>query len=214
MPVQPENYNTAYFKTTDVDKAKDVILNGNSKYNANERWINETKFLEQVITQVLDPTGVVLDYGCGIGRISKCFIDKRYEVIGVEPSPEFRELATKYVDSPRFTVLDHNAAINMANKNVKVDMAVAIWTLQHCNNVVEDINLIKQLLKTGGKFLVLNLKNRCLPVVRGNEATWMDDGINIWTLLEKDFQARHRIKYPEYLGYKSEDIYCILYEAK
>jgi cyclopropane fatty-acyl-phospholipid synthase-like methyltransferase len=46
---------------------------------------------------------VVLDYGCGIGRLAKAMIDASgCSVVGLDTSPEMRKLADDYVGSDRF----------------------------------------------------------------------------------------------------------------
>ena len=51
----------------------------------------------------LGPNDVVLDYGCGIGRMAKELILRHNcRVIGVDISPNMRALSVQYVNSDNF----------------------------------------------------------------------------------------------------------------
>ncbi|MCB1112947.1 MAG: class I SAM-dependent methyltransferase, partial [Chlamydiia bacterium] len=54
----------------------------------------------------LAPKSKILDLGCGPGRDSKFFVDKGYEVIGVDISPQMIALARNSVPQANFLVSD------------------------------------------------------------------------------------------------------------
>ena len=65
--------------------------------------------------------------------------------------------------------------------SVRFDAALAIWTLQHCFQVNEDIARIKQAMIWKGKLFVLNDQRRIVPT---REAGWINDGKDVRALLK------------------------------
>ena len=71
----------------------------------------------------------------------------------------------------------------LIDHGVKVDVAIAVWSLQHCAKVEEDIALITYALKPGGSLFVCNLLHSAVPT----DAGWIDTGFEIKTVLAKTF---------------------------
>jgi len=93
-------------------------------------------------------------------------------------------LATEYVKSERFLVCSPRTFDQLLGFGVCADFALAIWVLQHCLNLDDDIARIKAALKPGGRLLVLNAFRRLVPT---REGVWLDDGIDVWGLLQEHF---------------------------
>jgi 2-polyprenyl-3-methyl-5-hydroxy-6-metoxy-1,4-benzoquinol methylase len=100
-------FNTKLHEVATLAKAQELILTPEDGTSTEERWEKEKAFLCDHIGEniCINPESVVLDYGCGVGRLSKALIDK-YDcrVVGVDSSQSMRLLATDYVLSDRFTV--------------------------------------------------------------------------------------------------------------
>jgi SAM-dependent methyltransferase len=109
---------------------------------------------------------------------------KNWSVLGVEISPTMSALATEYVKSERFLVCNPNTFDQLLRFEVRADFALAIWVLQHCPRLDEDIARIKAALKPGSRLLVLNAGRRFVPT---QEHGWVDDGIDVWALLREHF---------------------------
>ncbi len=66
--------------------------------------------------ECLDPGATILDLGCGSGRDSKHFIEKGFQVVPVDGSPEMCKFAESYIDKPvrciRFSELDYKNAFD------------------------------------------------------------------------------------------------------
>lgn len=177
-------YNPAVFDVGDIQHAKSIILTREGERSTDERWRVETPYLLSLIDQHLgiSSDSVVLDYGCGIGRMSKALIDKYgCQVVGVDISPSMRALAAAYVSSDKFFA----CSPEMLSLGIKFDEAIAIWVLQHCHQVEEDIAKIHKALNPGGGLFVVNDHNRLVPTnVRGG---WTNDGKNVKDILKKSF---------------------------
>src|SRR3984885_13668780 len=97
-------YNPEIFSVPNLSQAKDIILTAESS-TTEERWKTETPMLSALIAahNKIGPDTVLLDYGCGIGRMAKELIAKHgCRVIGVDISPSMRALSVEYVNSDNF----------------------------------------------------------------------------------------------------------------
>jgi hypothetical protein len=72
----------------------------------------------------------------------------------------------------------------MLGRGFKVDAAISIWVLQHCLNPHEDIGRLRRGLKPGASLFILNNDYRVVPSV---EKGWVNDEIDVKTMLQKQF---------------------------
>lgn len=142
----------------------------------------------------LDNSKSVLDFGCGIGRMSKGLIDEYgCSVMGVEISPDMQGLAKKYVNSSRFSLcFPEELAIKCA-EGFCVDFAISLYVLHHTLTPGIEIERLRKTLRPGGKLLVLNNHLRCVPVSQGG---WVNDGKSIRAMLRKQFAEVDQIRLP------------------
>jgi hypothetical protein len=65
------------FDVGNIAQAKRIILTPEGS-TTDERWAKETPYLADLIVQhlTLRPDSVLLDYGCGIGRLAKGSLEK------------------------------------------------------------------------------------------------------------------------------------------
>ena len=138
---------------------------------------------------------IVIDYGCGIGRIAKELI-KRYGcyVVGVDISQNMRALAVGYVQSNRFFACSPEILDALIERGFAADVAVAVWVLQHCVIPSDDVERIHRALTPEGKLFVLNNIYRAVPT---KEADWVNDGIDIKALLAKRLTILEEGSLPE-----------------
>lgn len=170
-------HDPSVFDVTSMDAARQIILTPEDS-TTDARWETETPYLVSLLqsVDVLWSRSVVLDYGCGIGRMAKLLIDRfGCTVVGIEPSTAMATLAMRYVGSKRFSV----ARVYEAQQPF-ADSAIAVWVLQHCPNVADDVARIVRALKPGGHLFVVNQHHRSIPTV---ESGWVDDGIDVFALL-------------------------------
>lgn len=180
------SYNPDIFEVTTIEEAKRIVLTAEDA-TTDERWRVETPYLAEGIGDYLKPdTGsLIIDYGCGIGRMAKELID-RYgcSVVGVDISTSMRQLAPGYVGNARFAACSWNVIDAQIDHGLQVDGVIAIWSLQHSPKVDEDIARIGRALKPGGQLYVCNLERAAVPTNHG----WVDTGFAIQTLLADAFE--------------------------
>ena len=180
-----DSYSPAVFDVGNLEDAKAIILTPEGG-TTDDRWAKETPYLASLCVEHLDlgPDKVVVDYGCGIGRMARELIRQTgCFVIGVDISPSMRALANVYVNSPGFLACAPEA---LPLLGFKFDAAISVWVLQHCQTPQREIGLIKNGLNEGGKFLVVNNHGRAVPMRSGN---WGTDGVDVRGLLTQQFKV-------------------------
>jgi hypothetical protein len=105
------------------------------------------------------------------------------EFVGVDISANMRALAERYVASDRFIVCAPEALGLL--KGTLADAALAVWVLQHCPLVLEELARIKQMLKGNGCLFVVNEIGRFIPTAAG----WTSDGLDLRRLLGSEFSV-------------------------
>ena len=189
-------YHPELFDARTVEQARAIILTGEGS-TTDERWKTETPFICDLIAETiaLAPESVVIDYGCGIGRVAKELIARHgYRVIGVDISAAMRAMAADYVKSDRFVACAPEMLDGLVANGFAADAAIAVWVLQHCLTPGDDIGRIDAALKANGKLFVLNNIYRALPT---REQAWFNDGIDIKATLDTHFDVVRAGKPPE-----------------
>lgn len=164
------------FEVFDLDKAKNVVLTDDPtdprKFNRETALLIDTIKRQNIITD----KSLVLDYGCGMGRVSRELI-KTFgcEVLGLDPSPSMTFLAREYVGSSRFHTLSQYTTPD------SVDVVLCSFVLQHVEFPQKEIDNIKRVLKPGGTFILLNERTRFVPsdVDRDGYVVWKNDGFDV-----------------------------------
>lgn len=148
----------------------------------------ETPYLADLIAHQLGPTpgSLILDYGCGIGRLAKALIELcGCHVIGVDISPEMRALAVQYVDSKNFSVVSPEVFQWRVDTGLRVDGAFAVWVLQHCYEPANDADLINRSLRDNGRVALVNSRHRVVPTT---EVVWAQDGKDVRDIMHQRFE--------------------------
>lgn len=179
-------YDPSVFAVSDIDRAKRIILTPEDS-NTEVRWQTETGYLADLIDNrfELNPASVVLDYGCGIGRIAKELIERTgCSVIGADISPQMRVLGPQYVQSDRFMACSPEMLDSLIWGGLKVDAALSVWVLQHCLQPAVDIARIRDAIKANGSFFLVNNWRRAVPTV---EHGWFDDELDVREMVREEF---------------------------
>jgi SAM-dependent methyltransferase len=176
---------SCFLNVETVEEARDIIVTPFDKLPPQHRWDTETPYLVGLIERWITPKSLVLDYGCGIGRLAKPLIEKQgCEVIGVDISPNMRALATSRVNSDRFVALPPELFWRLNGHLWACNFALAVWTLQHVLKLPEAVRDIEAALAPGGKLFVVNdAKVRYIPITNG----WIDDGVDVRAVLQDQF---------------------------
>src|SRR5215471_10972590 len=189
----PEVYNVV-----DENSARQIILtNDGERADTATRWAAETPYLIELFQNTLDLRSdtLLLDYGCGIGRISKAIVEAfGCSVIGLDASANMRKLALDYVDSDRFTTVSPAQFDTLVAAGLRVHAAIAVWVLQHCFSPGDDIARIRRGLVPAGSCWVMNMSERAVPAVREgmdirDGFCWVSDGVDIPALLRAEFDV-------------------------
>lgn len=179
-------YSPAVFDVKTMAEAMSIILTPEDD-DTETRWERETEWLAGEIISRLAVTGdsVLLDYGCGIGRLSRALIERTgCRVIGADISPSMRMLSQVYVNADRFTVMEPGQLAEMVRRGLRLDGAFSVWVLQHCADVRADLSLIRAAMGDGARLVVVNDRRRIVPTL---EAGWANDGLDIQELLAGEF---------------------------
>jgi SAM-dependent methyltransferase len=161
-----------------------VFDDGSPSVSAESRWDAETIYTLEFIAEkiAVSPSWLVLDYGCGTGRISKGMIDNfGCNVVGVDASPTMCDVATSFVQSDAFRLEPFPLDLSCA-----FDFGVCFWVLQHSGSSCSDIDRIYRALKPSARLLVFNENRRSVPTI---EFGFANDGIDIQRQLSKRFGA-------------------------
>ena len=193
------NYTPEIFDVTNVDAARRIILTAESGTTTDERWVKETPWLaDRILEQfALTERHVVIDFGCGLGRVAKVLIERtQCWVIGVDMSQGMRQLAPAYVESPRFAVVSPPMLDLMTARGFRAELAIAVWVLQHVAQPEVDIDRLRRAVVPGGGVFVANNVRRAVPTDRG----WAHDGVDVEGLLARAFTPVWRGTLPPEIG--------------
>lgn len=190
-------YEPRVFDAPNIAQAKRIILTAEGS-GTEERWAKETPYLAEMIgrTLKLRPETVLLDYGCGIGRLAKELIAKyRCRIIGVDISASMRGFAATYVESDRFLACAPAMLDLLLERGLACDAAFTVWVLQHCERPADDIARIRRALKPAAPLLVVNNVHRAVPMLERKlgpmgatmAGTWANDGIDVKALVAREF---------------------------
>ena len=166
-------YMPELFDVGTIEEAAAIILTPESGMSTAERWKRETPYFIDLIQRWLPPAPMkIVDYGCGIGRLSLPLVKAGYDVIGVDNSPTMRSLAVDYVGSDRFTVVNSD---EFERDYGGVPAIFAVWALQHVLDIEATLQSLVTALGTGGLLIVIGSRDRCVPMRSG----WANDGFDI-----------------------------------
>src|SRR5688572_17339142 len=179
-------YDPRVFNVNDIAQAMSIITTPEGSTTA-DRWENETPYLADLIAEQFSITAdsLLLDYGCGIGRMSHELI-KRHNcrIVGIDISPSMRALSVIYTRTDRFMSCSHEMLEGLIARGLKFDTALSIWVLQHCAAPAHAMALIRAALKPGGNLFAVNGNVRSIPTV---EMGWVNDGLDIRSMLAAEF---------------------------
>jgi 2-polyprenyl-3-methyl-5-hydroxy-6-metoxy-1,4-benzoquinol methylase len=185
--MQQPTYNPQVFNVNDIAQAMAIIMTPEGATTA-DRWEKETPYLADLIAEQFDITAdsLLLDYGCGIGRMSHELI-KRHNcrIVGIDISPSMRALSVIYTRTDRFMSCSHEMLEGLIARGLTFDTVLSIWVLQHCAAPAHDMALIRAALKPGGNLFAVNGNVRSIPTV---EMGWVNDGLDIRSMLSAEFQ--------------------------
>lgn len=194
------SYLKAAFDPVNLAHAKDIVLSPDPLHP--NKFSEETEFLVDFIEKhsLADPGSLVLDFGCGMGRVARRIIGRiGCRVVGVDPSEGMRICARAYVGSPE--LFDARASYD----GTDIDLVLAVFVLQHTEHPEREVETIARALKPGGRVLLVD-GVRLVPsgVDARGYVVWRDDGADVQAIM-----ARHFEKEGTYGYWKREDDYIV-----
>ena len=63
-------YSPSIFDQENIEVAKEVVLTSENGVSTQTRWDSETPWLLNVIGKNIKSNGLIVDYGCGVGRLA------------------------------------------------------------------------------------------------------------------------------------------------
>ena len=175
-------YDPTVFDVNDIPQAMSIILTPEGA-PTQQRWEVETPYLADLMQQQfqLGPESLVLDYGCGIGRVSRELILRHgCRVVGVDISNNMRALSAIYARTDRFMCCSPDLLDCLVARGARFDAALAVWVLQHCHKPAQEIARVRAALHPGAPLFVVNSLHRTIPTV---EKSWVNDGLDIKAML-------------------------------
>lgn len=188
------------FDVYSLQQAKNVVLSEDPNFP--NKFTVETDFLVSKILKNLEigENTKILDFGCGMGRVSKSLIEKtNCYVIGVDISKTMLNFAVQYVNNEKFSP---NSTYYLKNS---VDIVLCIFSLQHVENPSKEIENLINILKPKGHLVLLNDKKRYIPsgTDRNNFVIWQDDNFDVGKSLNEKLT---KIKDITYLNKPNQNI--------
>ena len=175
-------YKPQVFDCQSLQAAKEIILTPENGVTTEKRWTEETRWLMQILGRhVTKSKGLVLDFGCGVGRMSKPLIEEGHCVVGVDASATMRGFANQEAMGEQFAAISPAMLEQLISGGVQFDLALSVWVLQHCFDLAEDAGKIIRALKSGGGWLVVDMNHRAVPTDEG----WVHDGNDVFAYLSQ-----------------------------
>ncbi len=181
------------FDAATLKQAKDTALSPDP--TRPDKFKEETDYLVGVIEVqgIASPEALMLDFGCGMGRVAKKLIDTfGCRVVGTDTSKAMLGFAREYVASEQFE------AYASYEGRETIDLAIAAFVLQHAEHPTKEIAAIHAVLKPTGYLVLLDDGKRFVPsgVDAQGFVVWQDDGIVVEKLIEEKFLLVSRFPYP------------------
>lgn len=203
------DYDASVFVCATSEEAQSVILqpeivlppdhSAGMWLTTKERWQRETAYLAETI-EWPDDTRLVIDYGCGIGRMMKVTAPA---TIGVDISPSMRAQGEEYLLRRQDCGFVSPGLFGLLiERGLRAQGAMAIWSLQHVLSPTDVIRSIFNALLPGAPFYVINRDNRVVPAMPDGRLAWVNDGVSITEAMESGgFMLVHEHPMPETLCY-------------
>ena len=172
------------FNPNNLDEGKGMVVGDCNDIPTEKRWKVETPIFKEIIFKQMGNAKVIVDYGCGVGRLAREIIDNNKDiekVIGIDSSRKMLEVAKQYVLSERFIPV-HTSEINSIK--YKVDYLYCIYVLQHVP-AIELREVINDLATLSNRVFVVN---SCVRMAVSGEG-FVNDGIDILKELSRKFKT-------------------------
>ena len=148
------------FKVKSLEEGKEAVVGHCNGFDRQQRWDAETPDFAKAIRSQIHTRNdggyaLVLDYGCGVGRLAKAVMsrEEKISVKGIDASADMMREAEKYCgDTYTFQAWTIK---QLAEANIKFDVAYCVYVLQHVPaiEIREILQRIYDNLKDDGTFV-------------------------------------------------------------
>lgn len=179
-------YDYKFFDPPNVEDAKKIILTDDA---IPDQWETETEWTMNFFRKfnLFNEDSVVLDWGCGIGRLAKPIIEEfNCKVVGVDFQPNMLKYAIEYVDHPNFTAINNAEFSQLPDDYFTV--GIAVWALQHTLDTKKIIKNIRKKLKFNSKFCVFDANTKSWPVLPINQSQTTNEDVLLTVTVANDIE--------------------------
>lgn len=160
------------FKPKSFNEGQHAVVGNCNNFTMEERWEKETPVFAEAILKRWSG-GSILDYGCGVGRISKAIIEKNpaINLYGVDASQDMLNQASEYVNSETFTA----SLPTKIPEDTKFNVIYCVYVLQHVPaiEIREILSRIHYHLEEDGFFIYCSSDYRM--AIRHDSPGFFDD---------------------------------------
>ena len=141
-------------KLPDYYKSEDYISHTDSKRNLFEKVYHLVRIVAlkkklKLINSLHSEKKKLLDVGCGTGDFLQTAQQDNWEVCGIEPNVQAREIANKKTNNSVFEI---EQLLSFKSNSFDV---ITLWhVLEHLSNLEEQILIFKKLLKPTGRLII------------------------------------------------------------
>ena len=184
------------FKPTDFESAKNICIipDSNNRY----KFDDETNFLIKFLNDrgLLFTLPLVLDFGCGMGRVSRELANVGCQVAGIDSSILMLEVAQGYVSSKKFTPIINTPSFPFQIKP-EFDLVICSFVLQHVEDPIKEIEFICSSMKDNATLVLVNESYRLVPVGMDKDryVEWSDDKVDIDAEISQRMNLVDRFNY-------------------
>ncbi len=212
-PVNRAVYFSQFLSPQNMQEAKELSFEQqkdaeNDYFDSDAKWICEQIMKSQQVKE----SQLVVDFGCGVGRIAKLLCQENINVIGVDASEQMCNYAVEYVnDFKHFSTISPFSFSSMALKGLKVDHAIIADTLCSCPTaeISTIFKLLNNALKEGGYlFVVAHPTKNQVPFKKPNgEVMLVENNVDFWRLLESYFAVSNTAVVPAHIDGEGKRIF-------
>jgi len=177
------------FNPKSIEEGKSHVVGNCNGIDTEVRWKEETPIFAEIIQAQMGKAKIVLDFGCGVGRVARTILDSNKEIKelwGLDTSGEMLEVAKSYVLSDRFhpSRIGEHTFSEIGMGSTKFDYVYCIYVLQHIP-ALELRDTIRFISGISSRVFVVN---SCVRMAVKEEG-FHDDGVDVLKELSNAFSS-------------------------